>query len=134
VILTTHDLGDIQQLCRRIIIIDKGVVLYDGLLEELRLRLGDRVRLTLDLLKPAADRELAALTDPLPVRWTSGEGHQHLAEFSRREVTSADVVQRVLARHRIHDLRMDEPSIEEVVREIYSNGAVRGEGGGLERA
>jgi ABC-2 type transport system ATP-binding protein len=124
IILTTHDLGDIQQLCRRVIIIDKGVVLYDGLLEDLRLGLGDRLRLTLDLREPARAQELSSLTAPLPVRWSSGEGYQHVAEFSRREVTSAEVVQRVLAQHRILDLRLEEPSIEEVVRKIYRDGAV----------
>ncbi len=124
VILTTHDLGDIQQLCRRVIIIDKGVVLMDGLLEDLHRRLGDRVRLTVELRQPVVCRQLAALTDPLPVRWTECEGTSHVAEFSRREVNSADVIQRVLHAHRIADLHILEPSIEEVVRQIYRNGAV----------
>ena len=42
VILTTHDLGDIEQLCRRVIIIDKGQVHFDGELDELRRRVGHR--------------------------------------------------------------------------------------------
>jgi ABC-2 type transport system ATP-binding protein len=124
VILTTHDLGDIQQLCKRIIIIDKGVVLMDGSLENLRRRLGNRVRLTLDLREPASCRDLAALTEPLPVRWTECQGRTHVAEFSRAQVTSAEVIQRVLSVHGVHDLTITEPSIEDVVREIYRNGAV----------
>jgi len=123
-ILTTHDLGDIQQLCKRIIIIDKGVVLMDGLLDDLRHRLGNRVRLTLDLQEPADCSDLKILTQPLPVRWIECQGRTHVAEFSRIEVTSAEVIQRVLAVHRIHDLTITEPSIEDVVREIYRNGMV----------
>ncbi|MFH1844989.1 MAG: ATP-binding cassette domain-containing protein [bacterium] len=124
VILTTHDLGDIEQLCKRIIIIDKGVVLYDGLLEEIRQRLGRRVRLTLDLREPVLCADMAKLTDPLPVVWSECEGRTHVAEFSRLEVTSAEVIQRVLEVQRIHDLSIAEPSIEDVVREIYRNGVV----------
>jgi ABC-2 type transport system ATP-binding protein len=128
VILTTHDLGDIQRLCRRIIIIDKGIVVMDGLLEDLRRRLGDRVRLTLDLREPAQCSDLKELTDPLPVRWVECAGRTHVAEFSRGEVTSAEVVQRVLAVYRIHDLTITEPSIEDVVREIYQDGTAVTEG------
>jgi ABC-2 type transport system ATP-binding protein len=124
VILTTHDLGDIQQLCRRIIIIDHGVVLYDGLLEDLKQRLGHRVQLNLELREPAAPEELAHLTDPLPIRWSRGESGQCVAEFSRLEVTSAEVIQRVIAEYPVQDLHISEPDIEEVVREIYRDSGV----------
>ena len=124
VILTTHDLGDIQQLCQRIIIIDKGSVLMDGPLEDLRRQLGDRVRLTLDLRDPVTCDQLSVLTDSLSVRWIECEGRTHVAEFSRVEVTSAEVVQRVMKVHRVHDLRITEPSIEDVVRDIYRQGRV----------
>jgi ABC-2 type transport system ATP-binding protein len=124
ILLTTHDLGDIQRLCRRIIIIDKGIVLYDGLLEELRLRLGDRVRLTLDLQEPTSYQQLAALTEHLPVIWCANDGLQHVAEFSRRQVTSAEVIRHIVRRHHVHDLSILEQSIEDVVREIYRNGKV----------
>jgi ABC-2 type transport system ATP-binding protein len=124
VILTTHDLGDIQQLCRRVIIIDKGKVLMDGLLEDLRRRLGDPVRLELDLQERIGCAVLAELTGDLPVRWSECDGRKSVAEFSRLEVTSAEVINRVVAVHRIRDLQIREPSIEDVVRQIYRNGSV----------
>jgi ABC-2 type transport system ATP-binding protein len=124
VILTTHDLGDIQQLCRRIIIIDRGIVLYDGLLDELKQRLGHRVQLHLELREPTASRDLASLTQALPVAWVETGGHQHVAEFSRLEVTSADVIQCVIDRYPVQDLHIREPDIEEVVRQIYRDGSV----------
>lgn len=123
VILTTHDLGDIQQLCRRVIIIDRGVILFDGPLDDLRLRLGDRVRLVIDLREPAAPGGLAAATADLPVRWQGEGGLQQTAEFSRREVSTAEVIRRVVTSHRVRDLSLSEPSIEEVVRRIYRDGA-----------
>jgi ABC-2 type transport system ATP-binding protein len=125
VLLTTHDLGDIQRLCRRVIIIDSGIVLYDGELEALRLRLGDKVRLTVDLQESANFQQLRALTDPLPVIWCAGDGLQHTAEFRRKDVTSAEVIQRLMHGHRVRDLHILEPSIEDVVREIYRSGEVR---------
>ncbi len=124
VILTTHDLGDIQELCRRILIIDKGRLLFDGELEALRQRLGDRVRVTVDLWEPAPSRALAAATEGLPVRWEAREGQEHAVDFSRREVTAAEVIRRVVNAHRVHDVSILEQSIEEVVREIYRHSAI----------
>jgi len=124
VILTTHDLGDIQQLCRRIIIIDHGVVLYDGELEAMRQRLGRRVRLQVELREPVDSTRLAASTGALPVTWHAGTGREHTAEFSRQEVTAADVIQAVVTTQRVSDLSILEPDIEEVVRHIYREGLV----------
>lgn len=128
VILTTHDLGDIQELCRRILIIDKGRVLFDGELEELRRRLGDGVRIEIELWEPAPSRRLAEATDGLPVHWTERDGPEHAVEFSRRDVTAAEVIRRVVNACRVHDLRLVEPSIEEVVREIYRTGTAEAPG------
>jgi len=66
VILTTHDLGDIEQLCKRVIIIDKGLVHFDGELDELRRRVGRAVRMTVELRDRTSSEELAANTAGLP--------------------------------------------------------------------
>ncbi|MFO7653260.1 MAG: ATP-binding cassette domain-containing protein [Candidatus Krumholzibacteriia bacterium] len=124
VILTTHDLGDIQQLCRRIIIIDRGLVLYDGTLEVLKQQLGHRMQLQLELREPTTATELARVTGPLPVRWTEAQGRHHTADFSRLEVTSAEIIRLVLTAHPVQDLRITEPDVEEVVRRIYREGRV----------
>jgi ABC-2 type transport system ATP-binding protein len=127
VILTTHDLGDIEQLCRRIIIIDHGKVLYDGLLEDLRRGPGHRLRLCLDLAEPVAPSALARLTDELPVTWdhdgtADTPVHRHCALFSRAETTAAAVISLVVAHHRLRDMALAEPAIEDVVRRIYREG------------
>ncbi len=128
VILTTHDLGDIEQLCRRIIIIDHGKVLYDGLLEDLRRGPGHRLRLCLDLAEPASASDLARLTGDLPVIWdhdpaaADTPGHRHCAMFSRAETTAAAILSVVVANHRLRDMVLTEPAIEDVVRRIYREG------------
>ncbi len=123
VILTTHDLGDIQELCRRIIIIDEGKILFDGLLDDLVQKLGHRVQLNVELRQAVAGSELARATDQLPVTWRQGECNTHHAEFSRREVTTAEVIKRVVNAHKVSDLHISEPTIEQIVRKIYRNGS-----------
>jgi len=123
VILTTHDLGDIEQLCRRVIIIDKGKVHFDGELDDLRRRTGNRVRLTVELREPVPSSLLADATGDLPVVWTANEGKQHHAEFSRRDAAGAEVIKRIVNACPVSDLHMAEPDIEEVVRQIYRESA-----------
>jgi ABC-2 type transport system ATP-binding protein len=127
VILTTHDLGDIEQLCRRIIIIDHGKVLYDGALDDLRRGPGHRLRLCLDLAEAVAPSALARLTAELPVAWdhdgpADAPVHRHCAIFSRAETTAAAVISLVVAHHRLRDMALAEPAIEDVVRRIYREG------------
>lgn len=123
VLLTTHDLGDIQKLCRRIIIIDRGKVVFDGDQLHLRRRVGDRVRLLVDLREAAKSTDLAEATAALPVAWREAEGLSHEVEFSRREIASAEVIRTLVNARRVQDLRLQEQSIEDVVSQIYREGA-----------
>jgi len=119
VILTTHDLGDIEQLCKRVIIIDKGRVHFDGELDDLRRRVGRRVRMTVELRDSATSGELAAITAGLPVKWEEVEGLRHHAEFNRAEVPGAEVIKRLVNECHVLDLHMAEQGIDEVFRDIY---------------
>ncbi len=123
VILTTHDLGDIEQLCRRVIIIDQGRVHFDGELAELRRRVGQSVRLSVDLRDAAASADLAAVTTGLPVAWDEQAGLRHVARFNRAEVRAADVIRLLVNDRPVQDLHLAEQPIEEVVREIYRQAA-----------
>ncbi len=129
VILTTHDLGDIEQLCRRIIIIDHGKVLYDGQLDALRRGPGHRLRLCLEFAEPLTRAQLAAAIGDLPVSWEGAEAQpeepaqtRHCALFSRAETTAAAIISRIVAAHRLRDMAITEPAIEDVVRRIYRDG------------
>ncbi len=119
VILTTHDLGDIEQLCRRVIIIDKGKVHFDGELEDLRTRLGRRVRLTLELRDATDSAILSGITAALPVTWQAGAGKRHVAEFHRAEISGAEVIKLIVNACPVSELHLAEPEIEEIVRDIY---------------
>ena len=122
IILTTHDLGDIEQLCRRVIIIDKGVVHFDGLLSDLRLKVGHAVQLIVELRQPVSSDYLTEVCADMPLRWLPGEGQRHTAEFSRLEVTGAEVIKRVVNACPVSELHLAEVAIEQIVAEIYRNG------------
>ncbi len=119
IILTTHDLGDIEQLCKRIIIIDQGVVHFDGLLDSLRRQTGHRVCLTVDLATDLHSTELCKLTEGLPVQWETSDGLHHQVEFNRNEVPAAEVIKRLVNALTVSDLHLAEPPIEEIVAQIY---------------
>ncbi len=125
IILTTHDLGDIQQLCKRVIIIDQGRVHFDGQLADLRLRTGHPVRLTVELREGLSSDRLAQVTEGMPVHWETTSGLRHTAEFNRSEVTGAEVIKQLVNACPVSDLHLAEPPIEEVVAQIYRDGGTR---------
>jgi len=130
ILLTTHDLGDIQQLCRRIIIIDHGKLIFDGELSELRARMGDHVKLSVELREATASAALAATTGDAPVQWKDGEGLKHETVFDRRDVRAAEVIKLLVNAHQVLDLKVEERSIEAIVRQIYRDEGVAPAGRG----
>jgi ABC-2 type transport system ATP-binding protein len=113
VLLTTHDLSDIERLCRRLLIIDHGRVIYDGGLDALIERYGEERTLIVDLEEPA---------EPLQVdgaRVVRVEGPRQWLRFRRHEVSAAQLTSAVAAQAALVDLAIDEPDIEDVVRRIY---------------
>jgi ABC-2 type transport system ATP-binding protein len=118
VLLTTHDLSDIERLCRRLLIIDHGRVIYDGGLETLIERYGEERTLIVDLEEPA---------EPLQVpgaRVVRVEGPRQWLRFRRDEVSAAQLTASVATQAPLKDLAIDEPDIEDVVRRIYLDRSV----------
>ncbi|MCY7372183.1 MAG: ATP-binding cassette domain-containing protein [Spirochaetaceae bacterium] len=118
VLLTTHDLPDIERLCERILVVDHGRVAFDGTLPALVARVGAERVLVVDLVEPGP-----ALTDVpgTTLRLVEADGlRQHLA-FRQEETTAAAVVAAVSARVELRDLAVTEPDIEDVVRRIYES-------------
>jgi ABC-2 type transport system ATP-binding protein len=120
VLLTTHDLVDIERLCSRVMVIDHGRLVFDGDLDALNGMAGARRTLVVDLLETTAPIELTgAVTDRVagPRQWLS---------FPAGE-SAAPLIAELSARHQIADLAILEPNIEDVITRIYS-GAVPGQG------
>ncbi len=117
VILTTHDLDDIERLCSRLLIIDRGHVIYDGGLTELRDRYEPFRTLVVDLQTTGP---------PLSVEGAEVvkvEGPRQWLRFRRDETSAAELISRVAAVAELRDLTIEEPEIESVVARIYTHGA-----------
>jgi len=116
IMLTTHDLDDIERLCRRMLIIDHGRVIYDGDLEALRARYGEERTLVVDLREPAEPLQVAG------ARVVRVEGPRQWLRFRRDDVTAAQLVAAVAQQAPLVDLAIEEPEIEDIVRRIYRSG------------
>lgn len=113
ILLTTHDLADVERLCHRIMIIDHGHLLYDGKLEQLQERFGGKRELVVDLAEAYDDVSVdgAEVVQRHDLRVTY--------QFARQTVTASDLIGRLSARYRIRDLSVREPQIEATIRRIY---------------
>jgi ABC-2 type transport system ATP-binding protein len=117
VLLTTHDLADIERLCERLLIIDHGRVIYDGGLARLLDRYGEERTLVVDLEEPAPPLEVDG------ARVVRVEGPRQWLRFRRGETSAARLTAAVAAQAPLVDLAVEEPDIEDVVRRIYVEGA-----------
>ncbi len=117
IILTTHDLDDITELCDRLIIIDHGQIVYDGTIDELHTAYGSTRMLVVDLADPAAT--LTTGPDWAGAQVVRAEGHRRWIRFAREGISAAQLVALVLADHQVLDLSIVEPDIEDVIRRIY---------------
>jgi ABC-2 type transport system ATP-binding protein len=111
VLLTTHDLGDIERLCERLLVLDHGSLIWDGRIADLRTRYGDERTLVVDLEEPAP---------PLAVEGARVERIDGPRQWLRFRGSAAELTARVAAAARVVDLQIAEPDIEEIVRRIYT--------------
>jgi ABC-2 type transport system ATP-binding protein len=121
VILTTHDLSDVEKLCERVMIIDHGRLLYDGTLATLRDRFGGKRELVIDL-DEADPRNHAAGTEATLIEGAeiiARTARQVTYRFDRSAITASELIGRLSATYQIRDLQVREPEIEETVRRIY---------------
>ena len=114
VMLTTHDLGDIERLCSRLLVIDHGSLIWDGGIPGLKERYGAERTLIVDLEDPAP---------PLEIEGARVERVDGPRQWLRFRGSASDLTARVVQSARVLDLQIAEPDIEEIVRRIYSEGA-----------
>src|SRR3989454_3590743 len=123
VLLTTHDLSDIEELCRRIMIIDKGKLLFDGALSELRERLACKSQILLELKEPG-DVDPAALGLNSDIEFKQLDEMRCQFIFDKKTMPSAELIKIVVNLLPVRDVVLEDTTIEEIVREIYSRGGI----------
>ena len=112
-LLTTHDLPDIEQLCRRVMVIDHGSLVYDGALTGLHAEGAASRTLVVDLVDEAPAIDVPGATV------TRVDGPRQWLSFPAGE-SAAPIVAAVAAAYDVADLSINEPDIEDVIRQIYS--------------
>ncbi len=121
IVLTTHDMQDIEALCQRVVVIDHGAIMHDGTLDSLTDRYGGGKVLKLTLSRPV---ELASIGE-LPrqgIAWSATNPVEVIAALDRT-VDCPATLQRVLGLLPVADVTIEEPSIEEVVKALYGGRA-----------
>ncbi|WP_433734726.1 ABC transporter ATP-binding protein [Nocardia sp. CA-129566] len=117
-LLTTHDMGDIERLCERVLVVDRGSLVYDGSLTGLGVRVGARRVLVVDLVEPTRNLDDLPRTELLA---SEGNGMRQRLAFDAEATTAAQVLAAVSDRAEVRDLSIEEPDIEDVVRRIYES-------------
>ena len=116
IVLTTHDLSDIERLCPRMILIDHGRVVYDGSVEQIRRRFGNERRLSIDFDGPAP----ADLPPHVEIEERAPE--RVVLRFRRDQVPAPSLIAWLAERAPIADLSLEETPIERIIAGIYRDG------------
>jgi ABC-2 type transport system ATP-binding protein len=119
IILTTHDVSDVARLCKRVMIIDQGHLIYDGPLETLQDRFGDYRELVVDFAQSYEDYRVEG------VKISQNDDLRVTYQFHRHEMTASQLINRISSKFRIQDLSVREPEIEATIRRIYEEGLLR---------
>jgi ABC-2 type transport system ATP-binding protein len=113
ILLTTHDMVDIEKICSRIMIIDRGHIVYDGNLLQMRDKYGTQRTLVVEFEEAIPDFSAPQAT------LVKSEGRKKWFAFNRFETTPSNLITHISAQFPILDLAVEEPEIEAIVRTIY---------------
>lgn len=115
ILLTTHDISDVQKLCERVLIIDHGKILFDGKLANLLADFGGRRFLSVEFAEFYPN---VHLKDAEVVR---RDGSQVVFSFERKTISASKLINRLSANYRIADLEVQNQPIEDTIRQIYED-------------
>jgi ABC-2 type transport system ATP-binding protein len=114
ILLTTHDLTDIEALCKRVVLLDQGKIIYDGALASLKNKWGEGKTIEIEFAEPVDPSQL-----PRELNWIRKSPLQYSTLISGMSVS--DVLANV-SHLQIKDLSIDETSTEQIIRRIYEEG------------
>jgi ABC-2 type transport system ATP-binding protein len=116
VILTTHDMRDIEEICERTILIDNGKIIIDSDINDIKRKLGNINTLIVDFEASPKMFEFES-----NVKVLSNENNRLILSFDRRKVSVNDLILRCSSISPVKDIYLKEPDIEDIMRKIYSN-------------
>ena len=119
VVLTTHDMADIENLCSRIIMLEKGKIIYDGSLSDIKHRFGNVKTLTLVVPPSVNPSEVEPLSKDVEV--VVDEEGKVILRFDPNRIKLEDVVQHAFSKYHAIDMRIADISIEDIVKQILAH-------------
>ncbi|MGH9269314.1 MAG: AAA family ATPase, partial [Acidimicrobiales bacterium] len=114
IVLTTHDLADVERLCSRLVVIDHGRVIQDGTVAAIKERFGTHRTLVVDLEAPAPPLVVAG------AEVVRVDGARQWLRFPRDRISASALIAEVAAQARLVDLAVEETGIDDVVSRIYT--------------
>lgn len=116
IILTTHDLADVERLSKRIVLIDRGTIIYDGPIERIKEQYGTHRTLVVTFSEP--QRELSLPEAEL----IENEANIARFRFDRTLVRADALIREAAERYPLLDVSIEEPDLETIIRRIYVEG------------
>ncbi len=116
IVLTTHDLADVERLCRRIILIDRGAIIYDGDVERIKNEYGRFRTLVVHFAQPVAQPQLEG------AELVCVEGSTARLRFDRTRERAERLIRQASERYALEDVSIEEPDLESIIRRIYIEG------------
>ncbi len=116
IILTTHDMTDIEHLCDRIIILDEGKIISDGKTDLLKKNYGQHRVLEIEF-----QDKFSGINGIKGLKLLREEGSKKWIRFDSRDQSASDVISKIAANHQIKDLSIQEPTVEDIIKSIYSD-------------
>ena len=124
ILLTTHDITDIERLCQRVIIIDKGHLIYDGALAEIKRQYGRLRRVVFSVTDhttpDSLSLSLAQIGNGLQTQ-TRDDGSV-VVSFDPQQVPAITLTRHIVNNYPVSDLAVEEVDLESIIREIYQQG------------
>lgn len=123
IILTTHDLNDIEELCSRIIIIDKGKKIYDGEINGVKEKFGYLTTVEIQIkeeINLESFNEFNEMKDDCEFKLNFNENKLSIT-FNKNKISSSEIIGRVMKKLSVIDFAVKETSIEDIVKKMYRN-------------
>ncbi|MED4908808.1 ABC transporter ATP-binding protein [Brevibacillus centrosporus] len=119
ILLTTHDVSDIEALCKRVLVMDKGKLIFDGLLSDLKERWGNGTEVSFQMKKRTKASELRNVLGDMPCTIEQINDYSLRVQVPRSQEMLPFVLSTVMASFDVSDVKIMETSTEDIVRNIY---------------
>lgn len=120
ILLTTHDVSDIEALCKRVIVMDKGKLIFDGLLNDLKMRWGDGTEVVFQFKQRTTVEQVRAALEGYACELTAENNMSVRVRMKQSQEALPHILSTVMSSFEVADVKMLEASTEEIVRNIYS--------------